>query len=100
MQKNYLVPYNRSDYHDRCKEIKGDCLHFLKHCTTEIFYLYFRTCFQMNPKLFLACLLETTQVNNITFCFYFFKKKDISSPIKIMQEMAEQSSHLIHSELY
>lgn len=54
----------------------------------------------MNPKLFLACLLETTQVNNITFCFYFFKKKDISSPIKIMQEMAEQSSHLIHSELY
>lgn len=99
MQKNYLEPYNRSDYHDRCKEIIGDCLRFLKHCTTEIFYLYFRTCFQMNPKLLLASLLETTQVTIITFCFYFFKKY-ISNPIKIMHEIAEQSSHLIHSELY
>lgn len=52
----------------------------------------------MNPKLLLAPLLETTL---LVWHFTFLKKKYISSLVKkIMPEMAEQSSQMVHNELY
>lgn len=96
MWKNYLESYSRINYNDGYKRSIGECLNV--SFTTEIFYLYFRTCFEMNPKLLLASLLETIHLTIMTFSV--FKKRYISSLIKIMQEMAGQSSHLVHNKLY
>lgn len=70
MHKNYSERYKRISYNDRYKGIIVECLNFsLKHFTTEIFYPYFRTCFEINPKLLLTSLLETTHLTILTFLF-------------------------------
>ena len=83
MQENDSEPYSFwSNYNDRCKGITGECLNVsFKHFTGEIIYLYFRTCFSINPKLLLASILETTHLT-ITTLYFSFKKSCISSLVK------------------